>query len=701
MKITRLYNGKQKPWTKIALSLSVGFLFLSLITWVLGRWVIEDNSERVLEQRLVIAQLVANEIDRKVQDAESNLGQLRQLADFNPADSDLSQEADVLFTAYKDLGNSWQNLVFLDTEGKVVLSYPSTAYIRGVDLSSLPFVEDTLETSRTSISQPFQSHPNDDSLLTAIAIPIIKEEKFIGLLIGTLDLNGPAIFAALQDAVKLGKTAHAILVDDQGRTLVSTFHLPFLSPGEHQMFYQRALKEGEPTVETVPFELEYPGEPKGHLHVMAFAPLHYLKWGISMGGDVVEETFAGVRRLALILVSLSGISIAGVWMGALVSTRQFLNPVDDTVLKFDLISKVSNTGNWETLVQEIVQIPSNIAPVEAAQLFIYDSDEDEFDEAAEWNPRHRSLIAPPEQAFTHCRRCVIEHEGDEISPYICKVKRENGIKDATAYCLPLVHQTSVVGLLHFSIPEKEILSKKQQSVLTSVASDLAIAIESFQLQKHTSNQVEITKKERMRIARHLHDNLGQNIGYLRLKLDQFTGDDALEEISAIKKELERMRDVADEAYQQVRTTLETLHADTVPNLENALALLGHKYADRGTFEISIQHDGQPFPFSGIVQRQILDICKEVFSNIEKHAHATQVTIKTIWRETYLNLLITDNGKGFEIEKVDEVKHFGLGIMRERVQVLNGDLRITSALNNGTEISILIQRNIPTITSHHE
>lgn len=694
MKITRLYKGKQKPWTKIALTLSVGFLFLSLITWVLGRWVIEDNSERVLEQRLVIAQLVANDIDRKFQYAELSLGQIRQRADFDPADTDLTQEADVLLTAFKDKASSWQNLVFLDTDGKVILAYPPTAYLKGSDLSSLAYVEDTLETKQKNISLPFQSHPNDDSLLTAIAFPIMREEQLVGLLFGTVDLNGPAIFESLQDAVNLGKTAHAILVDDQGRTLISTFHLPFLSPGEHQMFYQRALKETEPLVETVPFELEYPGEPRGHLHVMAFVPLKSLNWGLSMGGDVGAETFGGVRRLALIFASLSGLSIAGVWMGTLLSTRQLLDPVDDTVLKFDLINKVVNTGDWDNLVQEIVQLPANVAPVQTAQLFLYDAELDDFDETAEWNPQKRPVILPSVQAFEHCRRCIVEQEGDEISPYICHVQTEHGTKGDTAYCLPLVHQMNMVGLLHFSVPQKDTLSPKQQKVLTSVASDLAIAIESFQLHQHASNQIEITKKERMRIARHLHDNLGQNVSYLRFKLDQFTGDYPLEEISAIKAELERMREVADEAFQQVRSTLETLHTDTVPNLENALAMLGQKYANRGTFELSIQQEGHPFPMTGIVQRQVLDICKEVFSNIEKHAQATQVTIQTIWRETFFKLIITDNGQGFETRHVDETKHFGLGIIRERVQILKGDLRITSSLQGGTEVAILIHKNAP-------
>ena len=88
-------------------------------------------------------------------------------------------------------------------------------------------------------------------------------------------------------------------------------------------------------------------------------------------------------------------------------------------------------------------------------------------------------------------------------------------------------------------------------------------------------------------------------------------------------------------------------------------------------------------------RQLFYIFREILSNIEKHAQASQVTIEMLWEAGHLKLLVGDNGKGFDVNEAQFGGHYGLKFMRERVQVLNGSLTLQSDPKLGTHVAVLI------------
>lgn len=206
-----------------------------------------------------------------------------------------------------------------------MLSHPPRLHPSGTDLSRLPHVAQALDRREVTISAPFPD-PLSDKPVAAVTVPIFEGARFLGLLSGLIDLSGHAVAAPLQQAAEFGRTGHAILVDQRGQTLASTFGLPFLSPGEHASFYRRAMVQGQAVVDTVPFELDLSDEPEGHPHVMAFAPLRMAQWAVAVGGDV-DETFAGVFRLRLGLALLGIVALAGTWVATLIGTRWMVQPV--------------------------------------------------------------------------------------------------------------------------------------------------------------------------------------------------------------------------------------------------------------------------------------------------------------------------------------------------------------------------------------
>jgi signal transduction histidine kinase len=196
-----------------------------------------------------------------------------------------------------------------------------------------------------------------------------------------------------------------------------------------------------------------------------------------------------------------------------------------------------------------------------------------------------------------------------------------------------------------------------------------------------------TRAERRRIARELHDTLGQNLGYVRLKLDQLTGDDALQEVAAIREELERMRDSANAAYHQMRETLAILHPLSSTDLATALLTQARLVGEQANFEVKLTNEGQSHPLSPLMQHEVLSLFQEALTNVAKHARAQHVGILLTWAADALTIRLLDDGQGFEPEAIQPNGNFGLTIMQERAEEINGTLTLTSRPDIGTQVTL--------------
>jgi len=253
----------------------------------------------------------------------------------------------------------------------------------------------------------------------------------------------------------------------------------------------------------------------------------------------------------------------------------------------------------------------------------------------------------------------------------------------------LVHQNALVGTLHFNLPSDKKLSERHIDVLTSIASNVAIAIESAELQRLNLEQIEITQAEKRRIFRRVHDTLGQNITFLRLKLDQYSMTGTPSSLLELQKEIEGMRKVAEEAHNQIRNILTDLYPETQTDLIAALRSRANAVAERANFNFNLIVEGKPAKISQLIKRHVLFICHEALSNIEKHANARNATIHILWSDSDMTITVTDDGSGFNPDNISPDEHFGLEIMQERTQAINGRLTINPMPENGTEVKLWI------------
>ena len=149
-----------------------------------------------------------------------------------------------------------------------------------------------------------------------------------------------------------------------------------------------------------------------------------------------------------------------------------------------------------------------------------------------------------------------------------------------------------------------------------------------------------------------------------------------------------MRDVADQAYQQMRQALIDLHEDqTIRDLAKEALNRALMIGNRSDFKVNFEETGQSQPLDGHVNRQLIYVLREGLYNIEKHGRASEVNLVFHWQPDQLEVILNDNDPGFDGTNADQSLHFGLEIMQERIESAHGRLEFLSKPDSNTTFSI--------------
>ena len=190
------------------------------------------------------------------------------------------------------------------------------------------------------------------------------------------------------------------------------------------------------------------------------------------------------------------------------------------------------------------------------------------------------------------------------------------------------------------------------------------------------------------IARDLHDTIGQNIGYLRMKLDHMAEKDLPAKGESLKTEFSHMSQVANESYDLVRGTLAILQLQKPGDLLQLFKRYASQVTERSAFQIEFTEQGKENILSSHQMRQLFYIFREALSNIEKHSDASQVRVDMTWDKTCMTLTMDDNGKGFDPSlSASESGHYGLKFMHERTELMKGTFSLQTGPGTGTRIAI--------------
>jgi signal transduction histidine kinase len=173
-----------------------------------------------------------------------------------------------------------------------------------------------------------------------------------------------------------------------------------------------------------------------------------------------------------------------------------------------------------------------------------------------------------------------------------------------------------------------------------------------------------------------------------MKLDHMVERELLKDPD-LALDIKHMNEVANESYDMMRGTLAVLQLEGASDLSRLFARYAAQIEKRSTFRINFASHGKPKPVSANQMRQLFYVFREVLSNIEKHANASEAALEMTWDEESMTLAVFDNGCGFDLDSSRYSGHYGLRFIQERLELLKGSISIYSTIGSGSQIIIQV------------
>lgn len=215
------------------------------------------------------------------------------------------------------------------------------------------------------------------------------------------------------------------------------------------------------------------------------------------------------------------------------------------------------------------------------------------------------------------------------------------------------------------------------------------------LQALSVQLAEVEDAERQRLARELHDQVGQNLTALGINLNIVKAQLPENTISQLVTRLEDSIRLVEETTERIRDVMSDLLPPVLDDygLLAALQWYTAHFAWRTEIDISVT-GSEPEPrFPKRIEMALFRIAQEALVNIAKHSDSTKVVVNLGMVENTMCLTISDNGKGFDIGQLETKKETGRGllIIQQRAESVGGKSKIESKPNIGTTIMVEVQR----------
>jgi len=207
---------------------------------------------------------------------------------------------------------------------------------------------------------------------------------------------------------------------------------------------------------------------------------------------------------------------------------------------------------------------------------------------------------------------------------------------------------------------------------------------------------EVEDLERQRLARELHDQVGQNLTALGINLNIIQMQLPMNVSASIRYHLEDSLSLVEQTTERMRDVMAELRPPVLDDygLVAALRWYGEKISRRIEIPISVEGK-EPSPrLDSNVENALFRIVQEVLTNVTKHAHASYVNMSIDVDRENLCLTLVDDGVGFDTEDIFQPENgrgWGLLSITERAEAVGGKCRIVSSPNQGTQVIVEIPR----------
>jgi signal transduction histidine kinase len=241
------------------------------------------------------------------------------------------------------------------------------------------------------------------------------------------------------------------------------------------------------------------------------------------------------------------------------------------------------------------------------------------------------------------------------------------------------------GRLSERVPMSMLADRELTQLSTTINHMLdTLAGSRERMRKLGAEVVYTEERQRAEVARELHDSVGQTLAAASFQVAAVAneiGDHAASTRIAGVRELLRT------ALEEIRNVSRSLHPRVATDLglPTALEALGDATQQRSLVDVQVNIDITGVVIPPAVSSTLYRVAQEALRNVERHADAGRATVSLRARPGYVELEVTDDGRGFDGASEKKRANSGLGAMRERLSLAGGELHIDTGADRGTRV----------------
>lgn len=293
-------------------------------------------------------------------------------------------------------------------------------------------------------------------------------------------------------------------------------------------------------------------------------------------------------------------------------------------------------------------------------------------------------------------------------PNFPRAQLDEGIEVRAGFAFPVLIGKEVVGVMEFYSSEAVEPDVNLLEVMSNIGTLLGRVFERSRAEKDIEysrrqlrelyQRIELVREEeRSRIAREVHDELGQVLTALRLEFSLFNKK-LSKKNTDFKDNFDLMFGLIDDSIQSVKRISFDLRPPIldVLGLSDALAWQGKEFQERTNIKFCFEAEPIEFKFDPKRSTTLFRIFQEILTNVTNHSKASAVNVYLSYRHGHIILVVMDNGRGITEKECSDIKSLGMLGMRERAMIWEGTVKVLGRAGKGTSIIIKIPHEDPLI-----
>jgi signal transduction histidine kinase len=303
------------------------------------------------------------------------------------------------------------------------------------------------------------------------------------------------------------------------------------------------------------------------------------------------------------------------------------------------------------------------------------------------------LNHPPGANLFHPTSEVLQRNMAELLPVAAARNLQRAIDNTLrekkltqcAWTLPLDEQEH-----HFEVRVAYLRSDRVLAIVRDITAQQQ-ALD--QLREFPRQLLNAQEQERSRLARDLHDEIGQALTAIILTVAHAQPGAT----PAAQRDLAEAKTMLETLSRQIRHLAHELYPSILQDLglTEALSELVGRFTRQLALQVKWQLPDATLRFSAEVELAAYRIVQEAITNVARHAAAQSVMVSVRAQPDRLLIQVVDDGQGFDLAAINPAESYGLSNMRERAKLLGGTFRLETAPGDGTRLAV----ELPLIESH--